>query len=56
MDVGTLLVTDAQSAELVEPGKGSLHDPSPSTEPTAMFGFSHSEQRQNAERRQTFPD
>lgn len=49
MNVGTLLVADAQSAELIEPGKGSLHDPSPSTKPTAVFGPSHSEQRQNAE-------
>lgn len=34
MDVSALLVADAQSAKLVEPGKGSLHDPSPTTEPT----------------------
>jgi len=27
MNVGTLLVTDAQSAELVQPGKSPSHDP-----------------------------
>lgn len=56
MDVGTLLIADAQSAKLVEPGKGSLHDPSPSTEATAVFGLAHREQRHDAAVAQTLPD
>ena len=56
MDVGPLLVADAQSAKLVKPGEGSLHNPSPSAEPTAVFGLAHREQRHDAAVAQTLPD
>jgi hypothetical protein len=56
MDVGTLLMASAQSARLVEPGEGSLHDPSPPTETTAVFGVAHREQRDDATVVQTLPD
>jgi len=56
MDVGTLLIADAQSARLVEPGEGSLHDPSPPTKTTAVFGVAHREQRDNATVAQTLPN
>ena len=41
MDVGTFLVADAQSAELVYQSKGPLHNPAPSAEATAELGVPH---------------
>jgi hypothetical protein len=38
MNVGSFLITDAQSAKLIEPSEGPLDYPSPSPKPTAMFG------------------
>jgi hypothetical protein len=56
MDVGSLFVSDSQSAKLVEPGKGPFDHPAPSPEPAAMFGVTHREQRHDAAVAQTLPD
>jgi len=56
MDIGSLLVADAQPAKLVQPGKAPLHNPAPSAEATAMFRVAHRKQRQNASLAQTLPD
>src|SRR6266850_2767526 len=45
MDVGPLVVTDAQASELVEPGKRPLHDPPPPAQPTPVRGTTHSDPR-----------
>ena len=56
MDIGSLLVADAQSTELVEPGKAPLHDPAPSAQSAAVLGVTHREHRDNAALKQTLPD
>src|SRR5580704_12529284 len=38
MDFGSFLVSDAQSAKLVEPSERPLDDPAPSAQSAAMFG------------------
>jgi len=37
VDVSPLFIANAQAAKLIEPGKGSLYDPPPSAQPTAVF-------------------
>ena len=44
MHVGSLLVPDTKSAELVEPGKGSFHNPAPFPQSTAVFCISFCQQ------------
>ncbi len=39
MDVGAAVVADEQSASLVEPGEGALHDPAVAPEAGAVFGL-----------------
>ncbi len=56
MDVGTFLVTNTQSAKLVQPGKGAFHNPPPSTQSAAMLRVAHCEQWQNASVAQALPD
>jgi hypothetical protein len=48
VDVGAFLIADAQPTKLVQPGKSSFHDPSPSAKSTAVLGIPHREQWQNA--------
>ena len=56
MNVGSLFVADSQSTKLVQPGKASLHNPSPSTKTTAVLRVAHREQRQDIPVAQTLPD
>ena len=44
VDVGALVVTDAQAPELVQSGKGALYDPPPPAQTTAMLGAPHGQQ------------
>ena len=48
MDVGPLFIANAQSAKLIQPSEGSFHYPPPSTQPAAMLGVTHREQRHDA--------
>ena len=41
MDVGPLLIADAQAAKLVQPRKCPLHDPAPPPQATSVLGASH---------------
>jgi hypothetical protein len=45
VDVGSLFVPDAQAAKLIEPGEGSFYHPTPSAQPTTVFGVSLGEPR-----------
>lgn len=56
MDIGSLLVADAQSAKLVEPRKGPLHDPSPPAQPAAVLSVPPCQERLNMPGAQTLPD
>jgi hypothetical protein len=56
MDVGTFLVSDAKATKLIQPGKASLHNPSPSTKATPVLRVAHREQRQDTPVAQTLPD
>jgi hypothetical protein len=56
MDIGTFLVSDAQSAKLVQPGKASFHDPAPLAEATAVLRVARRQQRQDATFSQTLPN
>jgi len=56
VDVGSLLVADAQSAKLVEPRKAPLNDPTPSAQSTTVLGVALREQRNDAAVTQTLPD
>jgi hypothetical protein len=46
----------AQSPELIQPGKGSLHHPSPSAQSNAVFGVALGEPRHDVMVAQTLPD
>lgn len=48
MDVGTLIVPDAQATELIQPGKRPLHDPAPAAQATTMRRAPHGHQRTDA--------
>ena len=52
MDVGPLVIPDAQTATLIEPGKRPLHDPPPPAQPTPMRGATHCEPRHDMPRPQ----
>jgi hypothetical protein len=56
MDVGPLFVSDAEPAELIEPGKCSFHHPAPSAQSTAMFSISLGEPRYDVTGTQTLAD
>lgn len=56
MNICSLLVADAQSAKLVEPGKAPLHDPSPSAQPAAVLSVTHREQGYDSALTQTLAD
>ena len=56
MDIGSFLVADAQSAKLIEPSKGPLHDPPPPAQSAAVFGVALRKKRDDASATQTLPD
>src|SRR5215831_6139711 len=56
VDVGAFVVPDAQTTELIEPGKRSLYDPTPPPQATAMLRTPHRQHRQNVAGPQAVPD
>jgi len=54
--VSPLLVTNTQSAKLIQPSEGSFHDPAPSAQSAAMLSVSLGEQRHNVAGTQPLPD
>ena len=56
VDVGPFVVTDAQTAELIQPRKRPLDNPAPPPQAAAVFGAAHRQQRQNVTRAQAVPD
>jgi hypothetical protein len=56
MDVGSFLISDAQSPKLIEPSERPLHDPSPSAQSTAIFGVTLGKQGHDMAGPQTLPD
>ena len=52
MDVGPLVIPDAQTAKLIEPGKGPLYDPPPPAQAAPVRGTTHSEPRHDMPRPQ----
>ena len=56
VDVGTLFVSDAQAAELVQPSERPLHDPAPSAQSATMFDVALGEPRHDVAGTQTLPD
>ena len=56
MDVGPLLIANAQAAKLVEPSKAPLHDPPPSAQSTAVLGVTLCQERLNVPGAQTSAD
>jgi hypothetical protein len=45
VDVGPLVIPDAEAAKLIQPGKRPLHDPPPPAQPTPVRGTTHSDPR-----------
>jgi hypothetical protein len=43
--IGSFFVADSKAMKLIQPGKGSLHYPSPATKAAAMLGVTHREKR-----------
>jgi hypothetical protein len=56
MNVGSFLITDAQSAKLIEPSERPLDDPAPSAQSAAVFGVAFGEPRHDVAHTQTLPD
>ena len=56
MYIGSLFVADSQSTKLVQPGKASLHNPSPSAKTTTVLRIAHREQRQDTPVAQSLAD
>ena len=56
MNVRPLFVAHAQAPELIQPGEGSLHHPSPSAQSAAMFRVALRQKRDDASITQTLPD
>ena len=56
MDIGSLFVTHAQAAKLIEPGEGSFHYPAPSTQSGAMLSITLGKQRPYVPDAQSLPD
>jgi hypothetical protein len=56
MDVGPLLIANSQPTKLIKPREGSLHNPSPSAQSTAMISVSFGEPRHDVAGTQTLPD
>ena len=56
VDVGPLVVADAQAAKLTEPGEGAFHDPPPPAQATPMLCAAHGQQGHDVTRPQTAPN
>jgi len=56
MNIGSFFGADSKATKLIQPGKGSLHYPSPATKAAAMRGVTHGEERHNAAHAQSVPD
>lgn len=56
MDVGSLVIADAESTKLIEPRKAPLDDPSQSPQPASVFGVPHRQEWVNVPATQTLPD
>src|SRR4029453_7008775 len=56
VDGGPLVVADTEAPELIEPGERALDNPPPASQPAAMPGPPHCDQRQNATRSQAASD
>ena len=56
MNVGSFLITDAQSPKLIEPSERPLHDPAPSAQTAAMFGVAFRKKRDDVADKKTLAD
>jgi hypothetical protein len=56
VNVRPLFVAHPQPPELIQPGEGPFHDPSPSPQSAAMFGVALRKKRDDASVTQTLPD
>ena len=56
MDVGSFLITHAQSPKLIEPSERPLDDPTPSAQSASMFGVALREPRHDPAGTQTSPE
>jgi hypothetical protein len=56
VDVGSFLVTNTQSAKLIQPSESSFHHPPPSAQSTAMFCVALGEQRHDVAIAKTLAD
>ena len=56
VDVGPLVVADAQAAKLTEPGEGAFHDPPPPAQATPMLCAAHGQQGHDVTSSKTPPN
>lgn len=56
MDVGSLLVTDAEAAELIDPGECSFHHPAPLPQAATVPRVALCQERSNTTVPQTSPN
>ena len=56
MDVGPLVIPQAQAAKLTEPGKCALHDPAPPAQATPMLGAALGQHGHDVTRPETAPN
>ena len=56
MNVGSFLITDAQSAKLIEPSERPFHDPTPLAQSASMFGIALGKPRHDVAGTETSPD
>jgi len=56
VDIGSSLVTDAEAAELIQPGECSLYDPAPSPQAATMPRVARCQERSDATDARTLPD
>ena len=56
MDVGPLVIADAQAAKLVQPRKRPLHDPAPPTQATPVLGAAHGQPGHDVTSPETAPN
>jgi hypothetical protein len=56
MNVGSFLITDAQSAKLIEPSERPFHDPTPLAQSASMFGLALGKPRHDVAGTETSAD
>ena len=56
MNVGSFLITDAQSPKLIEPSERRLDDPTPSAQSASMFGVALGQPGHDVAVTQTLPN